>query len=158
MDISVTGEPSAAQLGAVKAGLVAYNERVAGVDEAVPLAVFAERHGALIGGASGSTQWGWLFIEYLWVSDDVRGVGLGRHLLQKAETAARERGCGAVWLDTFSFQAPAFYERLGYRQFGQLDDYPPGRARHFLWKPLADHTEPRARASRRTLHRRIEER
>lgn len=151
IDISVTAEPSAAKLEAVKAGLVAYNERVAGADTAVPLAVFAERHGALIGGATGSTQWGWLFIEYLWVSEEVRGVGLGLQLLQRAECAARKRGCGAVWLDTFSFQALGFYERLGYRQFGQLDEYPPGSARHFLWKPLVNHTAPRARHSRNDL-------
>ena len=134
--VSVTGEPSAADLEAVKAGLIAYNERVAGADKAAPVGVFATREGVLIGGATGFTQWEWLFVEYLWVSDEVRGEGLGAHLLQEVEAAACERGCGAVWLDTFSFQAPGFYQQLGYRQFGRLDDYPPGRARHFLWKPL----------------------
>jgi GNAT superfamily N-acetyltransferase len=72
----------------------------------------------------------------LWVSEELRGGGLGAHLLGTAEAAARERGCGAVWLDTFSFQAPDFYKKPGYRQFGQLDDFPPGHAHHFLWKPL----------------------
>jgi GNAT superfamily N-acetyltransferase len=138
--VSVTGEPSVSNLDAVRAGLVAYNEGVAGADKAAPIGVFATRDGVVIGGATGFTQWEWLFIEYLWVSDEVRGKGLGAHLLQKVEAAARERGCGAVWLDTFSFQAPEFYERFGYRHFGQLDDYPPGRARHFLWKPLANDT------------------
>jgi GNAT superfamily N-acetyltransferase len=137
VDVTVTGEPSVADLDAVKAGLVAFNARMVGIDKPAPVAVFARRDGVLVGGATGFTQWEWLFIEYLWVSDEVRSGGLGAYLLQKAETAGLERGCGAVWLDTFSFQAPGFYERRGYRQFGQLDDFPPGRVRHFLWKPLA---------------------
>jgi GNAT superfamily N-acetyltransferase len=132
----VTAEPDAADVDAVKAGLVEFNARAVGVDKAVPMAVFARRDGVLLGGAVGFTHWEWLFIHYLWVSDELRGEGLGAHLLGMAETEGRERGCGAVWLDTFSFQAPGFYKRLGYRQFGQLDDFPPGQARHFLWKPL----------------------
>ena len=137
VDVSVTDEPAAADLDAVEAGLTAFNTRHIGVADASPMAVFARRDGVVVGGATGRTQWEWLFVKYLWVSDEVRGEGLGAHLLGKAEAAARERGCVAVWLDTFSFQAPRFYERLGYRQFGLLDDFPPGRARHFFWKPLA---------------------
>lgn len=137
VDVSVTGAPSAAYLAAVKEGLAAFNRRMAEADDTTLLGVFAERDEVIIGGATGFSQWGWLFIEYLWVVDEVRGQGLGATLLERSEMAGRERGCGAVWLDTFSFQAPAFYERFGYRQFGQLDGYPPGGARHFLWKPLA---------------------
>jgi GNAT superfamily N-acetyltransferase len=136
VDVSVTGEPDAADLDAVMAGLVEFNARVADMDKAMPMAVLARRDGAIVGGATGFTHWEWLFIRHLWVSDELRGGGLGAHLLGTAEATARERGCGAVWLDTFSFQAPGFYQKLGYRQFGQLDDFPPGHARHFLWKPL----------------------
>lgn len=78
-----------------------------------------------------------MFIQHLWIAEDLRGGGLGALLLGRAEAAARERGCRAVWLDTFSFQAPGFYKKLGYLQFGQLDDFPPGHTRHFLWKPLS---------------------
>jgi hypothetical protein len=46
------------------------------------------------------------------------------------------RGCVGVWLDTFSFQARGFYEKLGYRVFGEVADYPPGHTRHFLKKSL----------------------
>ena len=108
------------------------------MDKAVPVAALARRRGVLVGGATGFTHRGWLFIQCLWVSDELRGRGLGAHLLGRAETAARERDCRAVWLDTFSFQAPGFYEKLGYRQFGQLDEFPPGHARHFVWKPLEE--------------------
>ena len=53
-----------------------------------------------------------------------------------AEMRALERGCHSAWVDTFSFQAPGFYPRLGYEVFGELD-YPPGHKRIFLQKRLA---------------------
>jgi GNAT superfamily N-acetyltransferase len=77
-----------------------------------------------------------LFIRYLWVSDSLRGRGIGRELMAGAEAHALERGCHSAWLDTFSFQAPGFYPRLGYTVFGELD-YPPGHKRIFLQKRLA---------------------
>ena len=136
VDVSVTGEPDPADLDVVRAEVVTFNASLVAADKARPLAVFARRGGVLVGGMTGFTLWEWLFIHYLWVSDELRGAGLGGHLLGRAEATARERGCGAVWLDTFSFQAPGFYTKLGYQQFGQLNEFPPGHARHFLWKPL----------------------
>jgi hypothetical protein len=38
--------------------------------------------------------------------------------MDRAEVHARERGCHSAWLDTFSFQARGFYEKLGYDEFG----------------------------------------
>jgi GNAT superfamily N-acetyltransferase len=78
---------------------------------------------------------GWLFIRYLWVSDSLRGRGIGRELMAGAEAHALERGCHSAWVDTFSFQAPGFYPKLGYEVFGELD-YPPGHKRIFLRKRL----------------------
>ncbi|WP_247749109.1 GNAT family N-acetyltransferase [Rhizobium sp. L245/93] len=57
-------------------------------------------------------------------------------MLQQAEGWARERGCVGVWLDTFSFQAPGFYEKQGYTVFGVLDHYPGEMQRFFLRKML----------------------
>ncbi len=56
------------------------------------------------------------------------------------ETQACLRGCRGAWLDTFSFQAPGFYESIGYQRLGDLPDFPPGSRRHFLWKPLESST------------------
>ena len=72
----------------------------------------------------------------VWVSEDLRGQGLGRELLQAAEAEARRRGCHHVWLDSFSFQAPAFYQHLGYEIFGTLEDYPASHQRVFLTRSL----------------------
>ena len=90
----------------------------------------------VIGGLVGATNWTWLHIRILAVPAERRGLGIGRKLMDRAEDIARLRGCRAAWVDTYSFQAPGFYERLGYRQFGTLPDYPPGHQRLFYCKPL----------------------
>jgi GNAT superfamily N-acetyltransferase len=71
------------------------------------------------------------------VAEEHRGGGHGERLVRAAEEEARALGCHAMWLDTFSFQAPAFYRALGFQEFGRLDDYPPGHSRHFLYKLLS---------------------
>ena len=93
--------------------------------------------GDILAGVAGETYSGWLFIRYLWVSDGLRRNGVGRELMAGAESRAFERGCHSAWVDTFSFQAPGFYRKLGYRVFGELD-YPPGHTRIFLQKQLVD--------------------
>jgi GNAT superfamily N-acetyltransferase len=90
--------------------------------------------GELAAGLSGTLYWGWLFVDAMWVSEGLRGSGLGRALMTRAEDHARAKDCHAAWLDTF--QASGFYEKLGYESFGVLDDYPPGQSRHFLRKRL----------------------
>jgi GNAT superfamily N-acetyltransferase len=92
--------------------------------------------GELIGGLSGSTYWGWLCVDYLFVPEELRGRGLGVQLLEKAEAIALRRGCEHAYLTTFGFQAPGFYEKQGYIQAGCLQDYPPGVTYHWMCKNL----------------------
>lgn len=91
--------------------------------------------GKIVGGLEGSTYWGWLNIRLLWVSDDLRGSGYGRKLVETAEKYAADRGCNGAVVDTFSFQARGFYEALGYTVFGSLDDFPTGYKRIYMVKP-----------------------
>jgi GNAT superfamily N-acetyltransferase len=78
----------------------------------------------------------WLFVNWLWVADAYRKHGIGSQLMARADAAAQERGCHGAYLDTFTFQAPKFYERLGYREFGRLNDFPPGHSRIWFSKAL----------------------
>jgi len=94
-----------------------------------------DEEGALQAGVMGTLSWGWLFVEAVWVSEALRGRGVGRALMAAAERHARESGCHSVWLDTF--QARDFYLSLGYETFGVLEDYPPGQQRSFMRKALA---------------------
>lgn len=100
-----------------------------------PIAVLArDEQAVLIAGAVGTINWNWLHIQLVWVSQSLRRSGLGTRLLREIEQAATQRGCTRAHLDTFSYQARPFYERLGYRVFGTLEDYPPGHQRFFMAK------------------------
>ena len=80
--------------------------------------------GNLVGGLTASASYGWLLVKTLWVAQAQRSKGLGRALMDKAETKARDLGCQGAWLDTSSPDAMRFYQRLGYETFGQLSNAP----------------------------------
>jgi GNAT superfamily N-acetyltransferase len=91
----------------------------------------------LVGGFVGSTWARWLHVDLLWIADSERGAGLGRQLLARAEALARaERDCAHARVESWSFQAPGFYLKQGYRQVGVIEDYPPGEREHILIKDL----------------------
>jgi GNAT superfamily N-acetyltransferase len=92
--------------------------------------------GAIRAGLIGHCYAGWLFVNLLWVHADLRRGGAGHRLIGDAERHALAFGCHSAWVDTFSFQAPEFYKKLGYEEFARLD-YPPGHDRIFLRKRLA---------------------
>jgi GNAT superfamily N-acetyltransferase len=121
----------------VGGGITAYNTEQAGASEECHLCfVLKSPDGETIGGVIGTTYWGWLSLSLLWLKEEFRGRGFGSQLLAAAEEEARKRGAKHVYLDTFSFQAPEFYEKHGYRVYGELPDFPPGHTRFFMKKDL----------------------
>ncbi len=117
--------------------LEAFNVQQTGIDDIRPLGIAVrDEAGRLVGGLKGLTLLGWLYVNVLWLEEDSRGQGLGTELLRRAESEAADRGCRAACLTSFSFQAPGFYLRQGYRIFGQLEDYPEGETKYFLTKSL----------------------
>lgn len=132
----LTSDPDSAARDAILGELIAFNVARAGPHGRTPLAVLIERPdgGGVVGGLWGRTSWRWLTIETLFVPEAYRAAGLGSEIVGRAEREAVRRGCVGAWVDTHSFQAPGFYERMGYRRFGEIDDYPPGHARVFLLK------------------------
>ena len=92
--------------------------------------------GRVIGGLLGSTVWDWLQIDTLWIDEAERGRGHGRALMARAEQIARERGCPNARVDTFDFEARGFYEKLGYRVYGELAGFPRGHSHLHLAKRL----------------------
>ena len=122
---------------AIAAPLVRFNESQAGPSGNRALVIeLRDADGAVVGGLWCATAYGWLFTQLLVVPEQSRGQGLGRKLLSLAEAEAVKRGCHAAWLDTFEFQAKAFYERIGYSCFATLPDYPKGSSRYFMRKEL----------------------
>ncbi|MES2572025.1 MAG: GNAT family N-acetyltransferase [Verrucomicrobiota bacterium] len=129
-----TDKPATEDTELVFRHLIGFNEAQTGPASARELAVFARNGPEIVGGLLGFTHWNWLHIRYLWVTESLRHHGLGRQMVLAAELEARIRGCEHAHLDTFSFQAVPFYERLGYTVFGRLEDYPPGHTKVFLQK------------------------
>jgi ribosomal protein S18 acetylase RimI-like enzyme len=123
---------------AVVQGLSAYNAARVGPRNAEPLAIsLRDDHGTIVGGLIGELKWQWLHVDLLWIDDAHRGQGHGEALVAMAEDAAREHGARGVYLSTMSVQAPDFYPRLGYREWGRMEDYPvAGHRMHHFTKAL----------------------
>lgn len=118
-------------------GITDFNTQQAGEDDGSNLCfVLKTGDGEIVGGVIGATYWGWLYVNLMWLREDLRGHGYGKELLTQAEEEARQRGATRSYLDTFSFQAPGFYQKQGYEIFGKLNDFPPGHQRYFLSKVL----------------------
>jgi GNAT superfamily N-acetyltransferase len=79
-----------------------------------------------------------------WLSEEIRGQGVGSELLARAEKEGLERGCQHSFLDTTSFQALPFYLKQGYQLYAQLDDFPPGHSRYFLKKKITSTQDARS--------------
>jgi GNAT superfamily N-acetyltransferase len=117
-------------------GLLAFNKRALGNWNFKPLSVTLRQRGAIVGGLYAETYLNWMYISLFWLADEFRGKGFGSKIMQTAEKEARKRGVKNAFVDSFSFQAPGFYKKLGYREFGRLDDYPPGHYRAWMTKAL----------------------
>jgi ribosomal protein S18 acetylase RimI-like enzyme len=113
----------------------AFNKRACGNDYRT-MAITLRAGDEIVGGLIGETYWGWLFIDSLWISEKLRRKNFGKALIEKAESEARKRGVRNAFVNSFSFQAPGFYRKLGYREFGKLTDFPKGHTRHWLQKAL----------------------
>jgi len=123
--------------GAIGGGIQDYNNQKAGEDHGKRLCfVVFDPEKKIAGGVIAVTYWDWLYIDLMWMKEELRGHGYGSKLLELAEEEARKRGAKHVYLDTFSFQAPEFYKRHGYQVFGELKDFPHGHQRYFLTKDL----------------------
>jgi len=130
-------QPAADPFAVLNAMLNEYNIEQVGPASHVPLWLFArDPSGKVQGGVRGQTYWSWCTIDVLSVAEPYRRQGVGSRLLVKTEEIARARGCIGIRLDTTSFQAPEFYHRHGYTEFGRIEDYPPGHTRHWFMKRL----------------------
>jgi GNAT superfamily N-acetyltransferase len=133
----IEDEPRHQDVRTLEDGLYRYNVEQTGRDDGRWLAIFVrDADGKIMAGLSGWTWAGWLKVANLWVRPDLRRKGQGRELLTAAETEATARGCTRATLDTYSFQAPVFYQRLGYTIVAVVDDMPPGHKHYTLVKDL----------------------
>ncbi len=119
-------------------GLSSFNDDVVGYRDRRLLAVIVRDPvtGETLGGATGRSSLGLLFLDLFYLPPSLRGSGLGSEILRRFEDEGRRRGCRSGVLYTISFQAPGFYERYGWRKFGEVACDPAGTSRIFMTKTL----------------------
>ncbi len=139
MNIIVTDALQAEDTETIRNHLMAYNRTFVGEILNKNIGVFVlDDNGDKIAGLTGSTVGNWLSIELLWVSEALRGKGAGSKIIKAAEQQALASGCRFARVDTFSFQARPFYEKLGYQLQMTLHNYPVEHERYFFTKTLTE--------------------
>ncbi|MGY0216527.1 GNAT family N-acetyltransferase [Endozoicomonadaceae bacterium StTr2] len=140
MKIEFSHKPSEQDITAIYEGLVEFNQPEFPDFEEQPIACFIKgSDGKIAGGLTGEILYQNIFVKYFWLSRELRGQGYGTALLQRLEQEAQKAGVEQIMLDTFSFQAPEFYKKYGFREIGRFDDYPKqGVAKIFLTKKVSE--------------------
>lgn len=137
--ISKDAEPAPEDKKVIRKGMLAYHaskgHKRKEVDDYFSI-VIKTTNAKTVGGIVVSFRWGAMHIETLWIDEALRNKGWGKRLIEEAEKEAVRRKCHLSYTDTFSWQAPQFYEKLGYTLFGKLHDYPRGNALSYYVKRL----------------------
>jgi len=113
-----------------------FNSSTTHITDGELLALFVREGGRIVAGICGNTWGGTCELRQFWVEESQRHRGLGTKLFQAAEQEARRRGCTQIVLMTFSFQAPAFYERHGFEVVATIDNHPHGHRNLLMRKGL----------------------
>jgi GNAT superfamily N-acetyltransferase len=145
--IHLTEIPSTPWLNAINSLLAEYNRRAnptfltaRELPQHAPrplIVVTTNSHDDVIAGLIGETQFAWLKISIMAVAEPSCRQGIGRSLLEAAEIESIRRGCSHAYVDTMDYQAPGFYERMGYAVAGRLENWDShGHSKLFLTKRL----------------------
>lgn len=125
------------EAGYVRTKLIEYNSAHVpnGIYEEVNL-YMKNDNGDIIAGLNSAVCWNWMEIDILWVEENNRKNGLGERLLAEAEKIARSKKCTFIKLNTFSFLAPEFYKKYGYKEIAIIENAPLGSNHYYLKKDL----------------------
>lgn len=113
-----------------------FNSSATGIDDGQWLGFFVRAQDRIVAGICGNTWGGTCEVRQFWVEASQRNRGLGTKLFEAAEQEARRRGCTQIVLMTFSFQAPAFYEKHNFEVVATIDDHPCGHRNILMRKRL----------------------
>jgi len=138
LDITVTDEFDPADVAVIVDGLGAYDFSRIGYRDFRRLAVLVRnpQTGKVVGGLYGRSEFGLVYVDWLFLPEDLRGAGIGSRVLAMAEEEGRRRGCTRIALTTLSVEAPGFYKKQGYDVAATIDCDPPGLTRHYMMKML----------------------
>lgn len=134
-DIEFSAEARETDRAVLSHGLDDFNRQFLGVPR-TPCFGFIRQNGALVGGLQAESCGDGFYIKHLWLDEAHRGQGWGKTLMEKAEAEAIDRKCRTLWVDTMSYQAPEFYQKLGYREAGRVECYRERHDRIFYKKDI----------------------
>ena len=134
--IVVDPAPSQSDNDVVREGIIAFNESVLGERDKQFSIFLKNDSGKVFGGIQAFLGTESIYIDVLWVERDLQKQGYGTKLLDAAEREAIKNGCIFSAVDTWDFQAEAFYLKNGYERIGELKNYWLGHSKIFLKKNL----------------------
>jgi ribosomal protein S18 acetylase RimI-like enzyme len=135
--INFTNHPSEDDIGIIHDGLERHAKQTIGKTSFEPFGFLThDTSGKLLGGCTGVLMYGVLYIKLLWVAEEARGNGLGRQLIEKAESFAKKNKCSYITVDTFDWQAKSFYEKLNYKVEHYYDGYEGDTKFYYLRRKL----------------------
>ena len=137
MNFRITNDGNQSDRKEIKDMLEAYNTAHGAKSELTPVAVYYEdEKGLKKAGVTGHVFGNWLFIEFLFVSEELRGLGIGKKLITLAEENAKAHGCKYAFVSTNGFQAPGFYPKMGYVTRFSIDEFPRDGKKFYFTKEL----------------------
>ncbi len=92
--------------------------------------------GSIYGGLLGEVCWNWIEIHIFWVDETLRGKGYGKKMMNEVEEIAKQKQLDFIKLDTLSFQALEFYQKLGYELYGEIDHAAREHTHYYLKKDM----------------------
>lgn len=112
-------------------------QKINGELAAYPFALFVRnKEGEIIAGCNGSVIFGSIYTDQLWVDPTLRGLGVGKKLMEAVHAYGKKQGCTLATVTTMDFQAPHFYAKLGYKIDFAKEGYSKGSSCIFMSKKL----------------------
>ena len=134
---TIEGEPNEADMKVLVDGMLSYHASKGHPRKVDKCSVTIKNDdGKLVGCVMVSFLYNGMEIGSLWVDESMRGQGLGQKLMKMAEDEGKKRGATFAYTNTFTWQAPGFYEKLGYALYGKLEDFPPENQLSYYRKDL----------------------
>ncbi len=135
--IAIEGEPNQEDKKVIVDGMLAYHANKGHHRKSETFSILLKDiNDKVLGGVIVTFLWNGMEINTLWVDESLRDKGYGTKLMEMVEEEAVKRGCTIAYTNTFTWQAPEFYTKLGYNLYGKLDNFPPGNSLNYFFKNL----------------------
>ncbi|MEK7079655.1 MAG: GNAT family N-acetyltransferase [Patescibacteria group bacterium] len=135
--VSHEGEPNPTDMKTLVDGLLSHHASMGHPRNPKKFSLLLkDKNDVVLGGIIVCFLWNGMEITSLWVDKKLRNQGWGKKLIMAVEKEAVKRGCAFAYTNTFSWQAPEFYTKLGYALYGKLDDFPEGNSLGYYCKKL----------------------